>query len=803
MHDILLQWWAQQLKLCGWPPVADPRTGLSAETARDRLAALSIEDADEFAWRLWESATDPRDPALAGLAALELLALGERAGWVAPSIAASWFVRVAHGIVADNPTLRAWCRRLGALGDPEIDRLSGEMLRQERQGRGPRWENVASRLAQLEPVLHLPWADDLWRARAAIAPALAWPFSTQPEERQAHRQRLKAEDAVTNRVQLLETIEWLTVQGDRYGWEMDGWRLQREGAESAQAWLASLGEQGDYGATLLTFVRREEPLEWAAWDWLRALDQAWTGFGAGWLSQAESETIAARVVDLLQARYDDWEAVARAYQRGRSLSEGRDLLGEFEREWHQLLNSTDSPWVIGLHETLDEARRQESRRELKARHATPDAWILAIASVREPELAARQHLQQPVDEARQRDAEHYLANVLGLAADEGIAGLARFWLPAQSHHLNQLAADARHGAASMKRQTRVRLSACADHAATIAMAEKYAFYLVMASDSGRYASSDIQELAASLTQVLTSFYLDVSALLAAWSAWSPLLSDGESAEESALRDDLAWHRRDPGSRFHWLGSMTARAWREPGPRPQLASFTALSLAGPLNEAAWRMPQYAGRDERRSLREWVEQQYGFQSAGDLTEFLDFLLEAGDRQEYEINYAPYTLNRTRLDSEIDTLASGECSEEDRVHLARLRRVRDNACHCNDEDMTAWDVAQLVDLATTGRELGWVDDAKLGDCLDAALRLARAHYASWRAYAEGLYSGFGFFMDDTPERASFLESFREALNAWLTAEPLLAGPWASLDFTGREGGRWTPTHVDVLIGEPQRMH
>ncbi|WP_245391888.1 DUF1266 domain-containing protein [Salinicola aestuarinus] len=802
MHDILLQWWAQQLKLCGWPSVADPRDGLSVEAVSSRLAELRIGDADEFAWRLWESVSDRREPALSNLLALELLALGVAAGWIDGSIADRWFVRVAHNIVSDTPTLSAWCRQLNRLGDAELDRLIGEMLRDERQGKGPRWERVSQRLDAHAPVIRLPWADDLWRARAVVAPVLAWPLTRHDGERQAFRQRLKVEDAVTSRAKLLETIEWLTVQGDRYGWEMDGWRLQREGAKNAEAWLASLGEQCDYGATLLAFVDRGEPLEWAAWDWLRMLDQAWLGYGAGWLSQEEAESIAARAVDLLQSRYADWQDVARAYQRGRSLSEGRDLLGGFEREWQLLLQSEDSPWSLGLHETLDEERRERSRLDLQAYHAAPDAWVLAIASVREPELAARQHLQQPVDAARRRDAEHYLSHVLGLAADEGIAGLSRFWMPAQSHHLNQLAADARHGAASLKGRARSRLSACADHAATIVMAEKYAFYLVMASDSGRYALVDIQSLAASLAHVLGSFYADVPTMLAAWAAWSPLLNEEESAEASALHDDLAWHRHDPGSRFHWLGASGVSGWREPGPRPQLARFTALSLAGPLNEAAWRMPQYAGEEERRSLRDWVEQQYAFQNAKDLLEFLDFLLEAGDRQEYEINYAPYTLNPGRLDSEIAMLETGDCGDEEKVHLARLRRVRDNACQCNDEDMTAWDIAQLVDLGTTGRELGWVDDAQLHGYLDAALRLARARYASWQAYAEGLYSGFGFFMDDTPERDAFLNSFREALNAWLVADPLLAGPWASLDFSST-GGRWTPMHVDVLIGEPRRVH
>lgn len=48
-------------------------------------------------------------------------------------------------------------------------------------------------------------------------------------------------------------------------------------------------------------------------------------------------------------------------------------------------------------------------------------------------------------EEQRADAALYLQESLGLHADEGAHALARYWLPAQAHHLNQLAADAVHG----------------------------------------------------------------------------------------------------------------------------------------------------------------------------------------------------------------------------------------------------------------------------------------------------------------------------------------------------------------------
>lgn len=808
LPELLVQWWARQLTLCGWPEVGDPRQAIPRDLALERLAAFGIGDRDEFAWRLWESITDTREPALSRLAALELLALGSVTEWSDRRAVMAWLVHLARAIIVEYPSLQRWVDELSRLDDPVVNAAARDLVEAERQGRGVAWAALKRRVREYDAeTTETLWNDDLWRARAAFAPVLYWPFSPDESESRKQRRLLREELEIEGRNHLIETLYWLACQGHRHGWEMDAVRLAREGASAAREWLASLEDQQDYGRVLVRFLNDGEPLEWAAWDWLRLIDQAYLGFCAGWLTAEETENFAAHAVDLLQQRYTDWRAVANAYQRGRSLFEGRDLRPDFATDWARLLEASASPWGRPLADSLDEKRRLAARQAMQKRHASPDAWILAMASVREPDLVQRCRLDEELGMTRRQEAERYLRDVLGLRREEGLSGLARFWMPAQAHHLNQLAADALHavGVSSSGGDggRQKRLAACANHAATIVMAEKYAFYLLMAADSGRYSQEEIQGQVQSLCDVLSRFYSDPSRLLAAWSAWEAVLSQEDAPEEGSLKDDIDWHLRDPGSRFHWLTPSQELTWQEPGPRPTLAQFTAIALAGPLNEAAWQIPQPLALEDRLALQEWIEHQYALQGASGLVEFLNFLAGAGDRQEYQINYAPYTLNRPRLEEEIAILESGECAEEERIHLLRLRRVRDNACRCNDEDLTAWDIAQLVDLAMAGRQLDWLDAGEFTHYLEVASRLAEKHYGSWQAYAEGLYSGFGFFMDDTPERETFLVRFREALDAWLTATPLLAGSWASLDFPGQTGRHWTPFHVDVLPGEPHRLH
>src|SRR5699024_3238820 len=140
-------------------------------------------------------------------------------------------------------------------------------------------------------------------------------------------------------------------------------------------------------------------------------------------------------------------------------------------------------------------------------------WVLALASVREPGLLHRQGIAVHIDESRREDARRFLGEAPARAPVEAVSYLLEHPLQAQSHHLNQLAADAVHGAlpsietafgrppeAAIRQ--RDELKSCVRHAATIHMAEKFAFYLLMAEDSGDFDSAGLAESAEALRGVL-------------------------------------------------------------------------------------------------------------------------------------------------------------------------------------------------------------------------------------------------------------------------------------------------------------
>lgn len=819
MVDPLNAWWSQQLVLCGWAFEPDP-TAVEPAVAVERLAQLGVVERGELGWRLLEASPQGEvDPRLQ-LAALELLALAVAADWLAPSQAQAWTQRLAKRIVARYASLDEWLEALrdarreeGWTHGDEAFALASEALAQlEHEGDGVTWEMLAEHLAECRDQPLWPENDDYrpWRLRAVFAPVLTLPprhVSDWPDA----ATWLDEVWQIRGREELVRVLLWLAGQGHRYGWDLDAARLLDQDEQARQAWLAGLSGQRRYGQVLLTFLEQGEPLEWAAWDWLRLVDLAYAGLALGWLESAEAESFAAHAADLLMRRYSDWTALIQAFQRGRSLFEGHSQTpGEAMADLALLLHSPVSPWRVALQELITDEQREASRAAMRAWRADARHWVLALASVREPDLLYRQGFPVQIDETRQQDARRYLSETLGLFPDEGVAGLARYWLPAQSHHLNQLAADAAHGALPPLEtafgrppadaiRLREGLKACARHAATVHMAEKYAFYLLMTGDSGDFDAAGLAALGEALRSVLCRFYADSKRLLEAWAAWEAALPE---LPDDTLVHEIRWHRDDPGSPFHWLDWRQV-AWQEPGPRPTLTRLTALALTGPLNPGTWGEPQREGAFESEAVRQWLDSHYGLHGAGALSDFIDFLLEAGDRQEYQINYAPYTLNRVRLEEEIAILESGDCGEEERNHLLRLRRVRDNDAGCNDIDMTAWDLAQAVDLAIAGRSLDWLDEVTFSRMLDTALAEAQRHYGNWRDYAAGLYAGFAFFMGETDEREDFLASFREGLVAWLSGAPPLAGPWASLDFPGARPRHWAPLHIDTLPGDARTLH
>ncbi|MHB0776505.1 DUF1266 domain-containing protein [Halomonas sp. WWR20] len=823
MVDPLKAWCAQQLVLCGWAFEPDP-TAVDADLAVARLRLLEVRDRGELGWRLLEACGPGRPEPLCLLQALELVTLAGAADWLAAERTDAWRISLLRLIHAQYSSLEDWLQDVRHArgeqgwiqGDDGFFEACEALLQLERDGEGVTWEQLGSYLPGSSRRVEMAlWpqgpAQAIWRARASFAPVLALPVE-QSRDWPEVAGWLEEVWSVRDREELIRVMLWLASQGHRYGWDLDASRLLARGLEAREDWLADLGEERLYGEVLLGFLRQGEPLEWAAWDWLRLVDLAYAGLAAGWLEAEEAQHFAAHGIDLLTRRYSDWRALAQAYQRGRSLFEGRDHLKSFNADWALLLHSPVSPWQRPLAELLDDSVRDASRQAMRAWRADPWHWVLALASIREPDLLYRQGVPPALDNERREDACRYLDDILGLDPGSQGEALARCWLPAQAHHLNQLAADAAHGALPDTTTLfgrpppgalliRDALKTCARHAATIYMAEKYAFHLLMAADSGIVESQASAALAEALRDALGHFYTDPRRLLEAWSAWEAALPESEG-EGDSLAYEIRWHLEDMGSLFHWL-DWRHGAWKEPGERMSLPRFTALSLAGPLNAAIWSEPQPESGRECDEIRYWLDTHYGLHSPESLTDFLDFLLEAGDRQEYQVNYAPYTLNSARLAEEIAILESDDCDEEARIHLVRLQRVRDNDAGCNDHDMTAWDVAQVVDLATAGRQVGWLSKERFEAYLETSVSLVQVHYGDWRDYARGLYTGYAFFMGETSEREDFLASFRDALVGWLTGAPPLSGPWSSLDFPGARPRHWAPVHIDTLPGDARTLH
>ena len=648
-----------------------------------------------------------------------------------------------------------------------------------------------------------------WRVCALLRPVTEYPGGRNAWPDAA--QWLHTAWEVNDRDTLMTALLWLSAQGERQRWDVEARLLKTLDDAEHNAWLDE-HQEAPHARLLSTFIAQQEPLDWAAWDWLRMAELAWAGACCGYLTQQDADHFAAHAVDLLSQRYKDWAELMNAFMRGLSLFEGEDRRGVgCSVNEQELLTSAHSPWAEPLQSILDSEVRDASRKAIRRWRESPYHWLLALAGVREPELMLRQGGGALVlPEARRMEVAHFLQDTLGLHADEGAAALARYWLPAQAHHLNQLAADAAHGIwpplssvfgepDPQWQDQRGALKTISRHSATIHMAEKFAFYLHMALDSQLFDQAELLDYVDALKSSLCRFYPDAHTLLKAWLAWEQCLPETDS---QSLVHEIAWHLDDPGSLFNWLDWQPG-AWREPGVRPALSHFTAMALAGPLNSAAWGEPYPESEREQHEILAWVDSHYQLQNADEFKEFIRFMLESGDRQDYQINYAPYTLNPQHLDAEIAILESGQCGPEEHQHLLRLQRVRDEEDGCNQLDMTAWDIAQVVDLAIAGRQLGWLTLAQFNRLLDQAYGLASQHYSSWQTYAEGLYAGFSFFMGDTPERDSFLAGLRQALTAWLCSAPLLAGPWASLDFPGNKPRHFAPLHIDTLPGDQRTLH
>ena len=86
-----------------------------------------------------------------------------------------------------------------------------------------------------------------------------------------------------------------------------------------------------------------------AWDYLRYLDLCRAGFLAGYLDEEEAWDAMLAVAQVLQSRYDSWEACAAAYLAAREYWSVVDMAANgvaCQKIYDQLLNSPNSPWKL-------------------------------------------------------------------------------------------------------------------------------------------------------------------------------------------------------------------------------------------------------------------------------------------------------------------------------------------------------------------------------------------------------------------------------------------------------------------------
>ena len=104
---------------------------------------------------------------------------------------------------------------------------------------------------------------------------------------------------------LMTTLLWLSAQGERQRWDVEARLLKTLNGAEHDAWLNE-HQEAPHARLLSAFIAQQEPLDWAAWDWLRMAELAWAGACCGYLTQQDADHVAAHSVDLLCQRYADW-----------------------------------------------------------------------------------------------------------------------------------------------------------------------------------------------------------------------------------------------------------------------------------------------------------------------------------------------------------------------------------------------------------------------------------------------------------------------------------------------------------------
>lgn len=622
----------------------------------------------------------------------------------------------------------------------------------------------------------------------------------------------------------LQLLYWLAGQGQRYAWQLDDQWLRQASESERENWRSELpeGMQGYADRLELNLELSDKPMDVAAWDWVRMADLALAGYLAGYLSRTQWRSFALVAVWLLRQRYDSWQALSEAYLWGYELwkiQSGVDLSPELEKTWQQLQTLPFSPFQQldwgGL--SLDHPDFKDAIQSFSEGLNRPLMLTALIASLRDDAALLTGLGMDRLPAERQNEAREFLFANLDVHPNESLTStLARFWQPGRVHHYDQLALNCRVGRlpqlpGNLEAQPEVwqawqeqapLLADLVHFPAGVVMAEKYAFYLLKSMETGHYPLDEGTELALALQDYLSWYYPSATDLLQAWFRWDEVLSLHE--EERPLMAELEWHRQDPGSLFRFF------PWRrpparltEPGKAVSEADLATLNLVGPLTGIHWSWPERLPDHAAQELKGLLQETHLFQKPDDLIDFLSHLYHAGDRQEYLIAYAPLTLNAKRLEDEIDSLVQDESRDEDQeVHYQRLLRVQANALGVNDVDLTAWDMAQLVDLAVAGYQLGWLDDAQLHEWLARVREQLLANYTGWASMAEALLAGYHFFMNEGEQRQGLVDVFSQRLLSLLIAVPAQAGLWYTLAWPGDRQTGWE-RHSTSLKTSGRRLH
>lgn len=644
-----------------------------------------------------------------------------------------------------------------------------------------------------------------------------------------------------------QLLYWLAGQGQRYAWQLDtAWLLQASEPDRA-LWQAEMPEeQQNYAEALLNLpevLLNSTSAEMgtaypdvAAWDWVRMADLALAGYLAGYLSATEGRNFALMAVWLLRSRYASWQAIADSYLLGYKLWQaqtGISFSPHLETTWQQLLSLPFSPMqqLDWCKLNLDHIDFRAAKTSFAAGLDDPLVLVGLLASVRDESGLLTGLAPNDLSPARSAEAQEYLFSSLKLSEHASLtSSLARFWQPGLVHHYDQLALNCRiqkqpQLAPGLPQVAEIEdiwhlqtpeLAALTKQPAAIAMVEKYAFYLLKAQEAAQYPALEVRQLAVAVQNYLSWHYSSAWDLLQAWYAWEEVLS--QAATEKDLLPELNWHRQDAGSLFKFL------RWRqppvsfiEPGTAVSEADLATLNLVGPLTGIHWSWPEQLPTALSTELKLILLETHLLQTASDLHDYLDYLYHAGDRQEYLVAYAPFTLNPEHLEQELaanapvaeaalleetEAVTLAEQDEEQASHYQRLLRVQHNAYSVNDLDLTAWDMAQLVDLAIAGYQVNWLSAAELKDWLARVRQLLVQEYSGWDEFALALLAGYNFFMPESSRRAEQLEIFSQRLLSLLVAVPPQVGLWYTLAWPGDKNRKWEQAAI-VLSSGQQRLH